>query len=253
MISVIFPAAGQAKRMHVGLNKVFLGLAGMPMLVRTLLTFSAIPKVGEMIIAVAEDEIESVTKLLKRIAGLAPFKVVAGGAERQYSIYNGLKQVSPEAEIILVHDAARPLIQTVTIEAVIEKAKEKRAAIAAVPVKNTIKIVDSDGVVESTPPRASLWAVQTPQGFHKDLLLEAYAKAEEDNFLGTDDASLVERLGVPVHVVMGDYSNIKVTTPEDMFVAEAFLRDSMGAGGLMKKALSEAKKILGGTISKRGG
>lgn len=253
MVSVVFPAAGQAHRMQVGLNKVFLTLAGKPMLLRTLLTFSKVPDVGELIIAVGADEVEPVTSLLGCVKGLAPWRVVEGGTERQYSIRNGLALVSEEADIVLVHDAARPLIRRDTIEELIRIVRAKGAAIIAVPEKNTIKIAAEDGTVAATPPRSSLWQVQTPQGFRKDILMEANRKADEDGFLGTDDASLVERLGVPVRIVRGEYSNIKVTTPEDMVVAEAILHNDMGAGELMKTAVHEAKRLLGGVVRRRKG
>ena len=253
MVSVVFPAAGQAHRMQVGLNKVFLTLAGKPMLLRTLLTFSKVPDVGELTIAVGADEVEPVTSLLGCVKGLAPWRVVEGGTERQYSIRNGLALVSEEADIVLVHDAARPLIRRDTIEELIRIVRAKGAAIIAVPEKNTIKIAAEDGTVAATPPRSSLWQVQTPQGFRKDILMEANRKADEDGFLGTDDASLVERLGVPVRIVRGEDSNIKVTTPEDMVVAEAILRNDMGAGELMKTAVHEAKRLLGGVVRRRKG
>lgn len=253
MVSVVFPAAGQAHRMQVGLNKVFLTLAGKPMLLRTLLTFSKVPDVGELIVAVGADEVEPVTSLLGRVKGIAPWRVVEGGTERQYSIRNGLALVSEEADIVLVHDAARPLIRRDTIEELIRVVRAEGAAIIAVPEKNTIKIAAEDGTVAATPPRSSLWQVQTPQGFRKDILMEANRKADEDGFLGTDDASLVERLGVPVRIVRGEYSNIKVTTPEDMVVAEAILRNDMGAGELMKTAVHEAKRLLGGVVRCRKG
>jgi 2-C-methyl-D-erythritol 4-phosphate cytidylyltransferase len=239
--------------MQVGLNKVFLTLAGKPMLLRTLLTFSKVPDVGELIVAVGADEVEPVTSLLGRVKGLAPWRVLEGGTERQYSIRNGLALVSEEADIVLVHDAARPLIRRDTIEELIRVVRAEGAAIIAVPEKNTIKIAAEDGTVAATPPRSSLWQVQTPQGFRKDILMEANRKADEDGFLGTDDASLVERLGVPVRIVRGEYSNIKVTTPEDMVVAEAILRNDMGAGELMKTAVHEAKRLLGGVVRCRKG
>ena len=247
MVSVVFPAAGQAHRMQVGLNKVFLTLAGKPMLLRTLLTFSKVPSVGELIVAVGADEVEAVKGLLSHVKGLAPWRVVEGGTERQYSIRNGLAVVSEEADIVLVHDAARPLVRRETIRVV----RADGAGIVAVPEKNTIKIAAEDGTVAATPPRKTLWQVQTPQGFRKEILLEANRRADEDGFLGTDDASLVERIGVSVRIVQGEYSNIKVTTPEDMVVAEAILRNDMGAGELMKTAVHEAKRLLGGVVRRR--
>ena len=224
MVSVIFPAAGQGKRMQAGINKVLLTLGGEPILTRTLKTFSTVEEVGELIVVVAADEVTAVERQLQKVVGLKPFQVAAGGSERQYSIYNGLQRVADTADVVLVHDAARPLVTTKTIQAVIDSARAKGGAIAAVPAKNTIKVVDKDGLVESTPPRSTLWEVQTPQGFRKDILLRANEQALQDNFLGTDDASLVERIGVPVAVVKSDYRNIKVTTPEDLLIAEAFLQ-----------------------------
>ena len=224
MVSVIFPAAGQGKRMQAGINKVLLTLGGEPILTRTLKTFSAVKEVGELIVVVAADEVAAVERQLQKVAGLKPFQVVAGGSERQYSIYNGLQHVDKQADVVLVHDAARPLVTVKTIQAVVDSARAKGGAIAAVPAKNTIKVVGTDGLVESTPPRSTLWEVQTPQGFRKDILLKANEQALQDDFLGTDDASLVERIGVPVAVVKSDYRNIKVTTPEDLLIAEAFLQ-----------------------------
>ena len=228
MVSVILPAAGRGKRMQAGVNKVFLRLMGKPILFHTLRVFAAVPEVQEIIVVTGAEEVEPLRRALQ---GLGLFreaaksvKVVAGGSERQYSVWNGLKASSEASDVILVHDAARPLVSHATIEAVIEAAREHGAAVAAVPEKNTVKIVDAEGLVVSTPPRKSLWAVQTPQGFKKDILLEANDRAEMEGFLGTDDASLVERLGRPVKVVEGDYRNIKITTPEDMVTAEAFLR-----------------------------
>lgn len=249
MVSVIFPAAGQGKRMNAGINKVFLELADRPMLIRTLQKFSAVPEVGELIVVVGAEEVEPVTNLLKKYQELKPWLVTEGGSERQYSVWNGLKQVSAEADVVLVHDAARPLVTVKTIEAVIGAAREYGGAIAAVPEKNTIKIVSEHGVVKSTPARSTLWAVQTPQGFRKQILLEANIKAEADGFLGTDDASLVERLGRPVHVVRSEYSNIKVTTPEDLLIAEAFLRHEQGSMlASVRSAAKFAKETMKGKL-----
>lgn len=227
MVSVIFPAAGQGRRMRAGCNKVLLTLGGEPILVRTLRQFARVPAVGECIVVAGAQETAEVEAMLaaaERRAPLPPWRVVAGGAERQYSVANGLAACSKAAEVVLVHDAARPLIRPAVIEAVIEAARAHGGAIAAVPEKNTVKVVDAAGVVVSTPARSTLWAVQTPQGFRREILCAAYAQAAADGFLGTDDASLVERLGRPVHVVMSDYRNLKVTTPEDFVMAEALLQ-----------------------------
>ena len=228
MVTAIFPAAGSSKRMGGGLNKNFLKLAGEPILIRTLKTFSQVERVNFLIVIVAAHEVETVEKLLRGTEGLKNFAVTVGGSERQYSIANGLKLLPDDAEIILVHDAARPLISTRTINDVIDAAEKFGGAIAAVPSKDTIKIVDAEGFVRYTPPRSELVAVQTPQGFRREILLQAYDKAATENFLGTDDSSLAERLGVKIKIVASDYRNIKVTTPEDMTIAENFLRDANG-------------------------
>lgn len=251
MVSVIFPAAGQGKRMQAGLNKVFLELMGESILLRTLRQFSVVPAVKELVVVTGGDEVAVVRRRLSRVPGLKPIKVVAGGTERQYSIWNGLRQSAPEADVVLVHDAARPLVTKETIEAVIAAAREYGAAIAAVPEKNTVKIV-ADGIVTATPDRSTLWSVQTPQGFHRDLLIAANEQAERDGFLGTDDASLVEHYGTPVHVVMDSYRNIKITTPEDLIIAEALLRHEHGGvrDSLRKAAKKAAEHLAGGRQGK---
>ncbi len=234
MVSVIFPAAGAGRRMKADRNKVLLELSGVPILLRTLRRFSAVPAVAELIVVVAKDEIAFVEGMLEKAQGLKPWCVVQGGAERQYSIANGMAHLAADADIVLVHDAARPLVSLAAIEAVISAAREKGAAIAAVRAKNTIKVVGEDGRVEATPARASLWEVQTPQGFRREILQRAYEKAAQDGFLGTDDASLVERIGEAVFVVESDYGNLKITTPEDLWMAEALLEHSAGIVDEMK-------------------
>ena len=234
MVSVIFPAAGAGRRMKADRNKVLLELSGVPILLRTLRRFSAVPAVAELIVVVARDEIAFVEGMLEKAQGLKPWRAVQGGAERQYSIANGMAHLAADADIVLVHDAARPLVSLAAIEAVISAAREKGAAIAAVRAKNTIKVVGEDGRVEATPSRASLWEVQTPQGFRREILQRAYEKAAQDGFLGTDDASLVERIGEAVFVVESDYGNLKITTPEDLWMAEALLAHPAGIADEMK-------------------
>ena len=203
-------------RMGGGVNKNLLELAGEPILIRTLKTFSRVERVNFLIVVVAAHEVETVERLLSSTEGLKSWRVTVGGSERQYSIAKGLKLLPDDAEIILVH--AR------TIDDVIDAAERFGGAIAAVPSKDTIKIVDAEGFVKQTPPRRDLVSVQTPQGFKREILLQAYARAEAENFLGTDDSSLVERLGAKVKVVTSGYDNIKITTPEDLSVAETLLR-----------------------------
>ncbi len=224
MISVIVAAAGRGSRMKRAENKVFLPLLGKPILQYSIEAFLGRSDVAEVIVICAAHETEEMESLVRVYRQEKPVKVVIGGSERQYSVANALRAVDKGCELILVHDGARPLVTDKVVQSVIDSARAHRAAIAAVPVKDTIKTVDAKGMVIDTPPRSTLYAVQTPQGFETQLLFDAYARAEKDGFLGTDDASLVERLGVRVVVAEGDYQNIKITTPEDLVVGEALLK-----------------------------
>ncbi len=223
MVTVIFPAAGASRRMGGGTNKIFLELGGEPILIRTLKTFSRSPRINFLIVVVSENEVDAVEKLLNSTDDLKPYTIVVGGSERQYSIANGLKFLPDDAEIVLVHDAARPLISLNVIEDVIDAAEKFGGAIAAVPEKNTIKFIDAENFVTYTPPRSKLVEVQTPQGFRRELLIKAYEQAAQDKFLGTDDSSLVERIGDKIKIVKSDYRNLKITTPEDLKIAESLI------------------------------
>lgn len=224
MISVIVAAAGRGSRMKRAENKVFLPLLDRPILRYSIEAFLGRCDVAEVIVICAAHEQDEMEGFVEPYRAHKPVKVVVGGNERQYSVANALRAVDKKSELILVHDGARPLVTDEVVQSVIDSAREHRASIAAVPVKDTIKTVDGQGMVVDTPPRSTLYAVQTPQGFDAQLLFDAYARAEEDGFLGTDDASLVERLGVRVAVAKGDYQNIKITTPEDLIVGEALLK-----------------------------
>ncbi len=224
MISVIVAAAGRGSRMKRAENKVFLPLLGKPILRYSIEAFLGRSDVTEVVVICAAHEAEEMESFVAEYRAQKPVKVVVGGSERQYSVANALRAVDRESELILVHDGARPLVTDEVVQSVIDGARVHRAAIAAVPVKDTIKTVDTNGMVVDTPPRSTLYAVQTPQGFDAQLLFDAYTRAEEDGFLGTDDASLVERLGVRVAVAEGDYQNIKITTPEDLIIGEALLK-----------------------------
>jgi len=219
---VILPAAGLGKRMGAGKNKLLLELKGTPVLIHTLKVFEEDEACSGIILATHPQDETEFKALLKKYRITKVINMVPGGEERQHSIYNALKTVETDG-IILVHDAARPFIRKGHIHHLTETAEDTGAAIIGVPAKDTMKKVQ-DGVVVETVERSSLWAVQTPQAFRISLLMEAYKKAERDNFLGTDDSSLVERLNVPVAIVEGDYDNIKLTTPEDLYFAEAIMK-----------------------------
>jgi 2-C-methyl-D-erythritol 4-phosphate cytidylyltransferase len=220
-VGVVIPAAGKGKRMGTAVSKQFLDLCGEPILIRTLRVISTHPAVKQTVVVGGCDELDRMESLLAAYGfNTEEIQTVVGGKERQQSVFEGLKQLT--TEWVLVHDAVRPFITHDRITALLEGAKETGAAILAVPAKDTIKEVKA-GVVSRTLERNRLWAVQTPQAFRRDLLLQAHQNANP-NELATDDAKLVESLGVPVRVVEGDYANIKLTTPEDWVLADAIWR-----------------------------
>lgn len=224
-ISVIIPAAGQGRRMGMGQNKVHLSIGSETILTLTLQIFDRLDVVEELIIVVRPEEAETcLQQVLLPGAFQKPYKVVAGGKERQDSVRAGLAVLSHRSDFVLIHDGARPLVADELIQGALQAALEHGTAVLAVPVKDTIKIVRPNGFVEKTPERSALRAVQTPQIFRRELICRAYEYADRTGFLGTDDASLVEAMGEPVFLVPGSYENIKITTPEDLLLAESILR-----------------------------
>lgn len=228
-VVAIVPAAGAGKRLGLGINKAFAILRGAPLIVHCLAMLARTELVSEAIVVLAPAEVDEGRTLLagyqaEYFAAL-PIKVVAGGKERQDSVANALAAVPDDAAYIAVHDGARPFAGRAVFERTLAAAKEQGAAIAAVPVKNTIKVVDASGVVVDTPMRSTLVAVQTPQIFRASLLKEAYAALAAKPAAVTDDASVVELLGHRVVVAQGRYENIKITTPEDLVLAEHFLEE----------------------------
>lgn len=218
---VVIPAAGQGKRMNAGKNKQFIELEQAPIIIHTLKVFEEHSMCTGIILVINEQEKEDFQKLLDEYHISKIKYLVSGGSERQFSVYNGLQAVDA-GEFVLVHDGARPFISHQRIEDLLHKASESGAATLAVPVKDTIKRV-KNGVVVETVERSTLWSVQTPQAFLLPLVIDAHLQANQENYLGTDDASLIERAGKPVSIVLGDYTNIKITTPEDLLIAKAIL------------------------------
>ncbi|MFH1037589.1 MAG: 2-C-methyl-D-erythritol 4-phosphate cytidylyltransferase [PVC group bacterium] len=226
----IIVAAGQGKRMK-GREKLFLPLNGVPLLALTLGAYQAHPEISVIVLVANdlvrgrfEEELRGRYRLSKVIA------VAAGGPRRQDSVYNGLRAFPEPPRVVLIHDGDRPFIGRKIITAVLEGAAAG-GAIAAVPVKDTVKRVDGDGVIIDTPARTGLWLAQTPQGFPFETILAAHQKAREEGWAATDDASMVERLGVTVRAVEGSYENIKVTTLEDLALAEVILKSRMVPNG----------------------
>ena len=226
LLTVIVPAAGAGKRMGFGKNKAFITIRDIPLLVLCMKMLAETGMVRRVIVVTRAWEITQTELMLKeyrdRFPGLS-WQVTAGGRERQDSVANGLALVTDESGYVAVHDGARPFAGTEVFARTFERAKECGAAIAAVPLKDTVKIVDARGIVVSTPDRSSLCAVQTPQIFEINVLRKGYDFLKEHPVAVTDDASLVEASGHPVAVAEGSYENIKVTTPEDLLLAEKIL------------------------------
>jgi 2-C-methyl-D-erythritol 4-phosphate cytidylyltransferase len=202
--------------------KQYLRLGQAPILVATLKALARARSIAGIVVAVPEAQVAVTRRLLARARVPKILDVVAGGADRQESVWRGLQRLPEDARVVVVHDAVRPFITTDLVERV-RAAGAGGAATCGTPVRDTVKRV-TDGAVESTIPRQGLWLTQTPQAFARDLLWEAHDKARRDGFAGTDDAVLVERLGMPVAMVPGLAQNLKITTPEDLRTARAWVR-----------------------------
>ncbi len=228
-VAALIPAAGRGRRMAEELPKAFLPMAGTPLLAHTLRQFEACAGVGEVVVlAPPGNGVQLAGELVKRSGFTKVSRIVSGGAERQDSVYAGLKALGSAADLVLIHDGARPFITPDLIARIVTETRVSKAVVAAVPVRDTIKEIDEDRRVLKTLDRDRLWEIQTPQGFHYSLILEAYEKAFQEGFYGTDDAALVERLGIGVKVIQGSRFNIKITTPEDLTMGEAILKLKKG-------------------------
>ena len=223
MISCILLAAGAGRRMGYTDNKVSMPLGHYTVLQWNLHHMKYWDSLDEVIMVVSKDEMTHIREQVEAIDAPWTVRYIEGGAERQDSVASGLSQVSPAADIVLVHDGARPLAKTALARRVIEGAKQYGAVVPAIPVVDTIKRVDTKGTVQETLLRSELYAMQTPQGFQKKNLAEAHAYAKEHGYQGTDDVSLVEFQGKKVHIVEGDRRNIKLTVPEDVMIAKKYL------------------------------
>ncbi|MDH5348734.1 MAG: 2-C-methyl-D-erythritol 4-phosphate cytidylyltransferase [Nitrospira sp.] len=220
----LVPAAGRGLRMGGQVAKQFLSLGGQPLILHSLRVLQASSVIHEIILAVPHSEMDY---CLKEIVAKHHFtkvtKVVPGGAERQDSVRHALEAVHDDVDVVLVHDAVRPFLTELMINEVVCTARAKGAAIISLPMKDTVKQVGADHVIERTVDRTGLWLAQTPQAFRRDWLLLAHRKAHGEGVRATDDAYLMEWCGYPVSVVEGSGENIKVTRPEDMAIGEAIL------------------------------
>lgn len=226
-VIALIPAAGMGKRMQAGINKQYLQIGGMPIVARTVALFEETPCVDDIYVITPEQEIAYCrSEVVERYGFRKVRDIIPGGAERQHSVRNGLRAIdgTDEDAVILIHDGVRPFINRHILEHTVAAARDHDGALVAVPAKDTVKTVH-DSIVRDTPPRETIWLAQTPQAFRYGIIRAAHELADAEGFLGTDDSSLVERMGRAVHIVLGDYRNIKITTPEDLVLAEAFLKE----------------------------
>jgi 2-C-methyl-D-erythritol 4-phosphate cytidylyltransferase len=209
-------------------NKPYLKLAGKAVLAHTLDAFERCKAVTSIVVVVAPGEQKRAAEIAEEHGFDKVSLIIAGGAERQDSVYAGLAALDTEG--VLVHDAARPLVTSKQIEACCKAAEQYGSSALAVPVKDTIKVSDGNGFIVATPERRTLWSVQTPQAFLRMELMDAHRQAQEEGASATDDAMLMERLGRKVAIVEGEYANLKITTPEDLPIAELLLARRNGEG-----------------------
>jgi 2-C-methyl-D-erythritol 4-phosphate cytidylyltransferase len=222
----IIVAAGTGSRMGLGYNKIFAPLCGKPVIEWTMRAFINSGLIDRFVLVVNPDDREEIIKLCNIYTDKIDLKIVHGGKMRQDSVYNGLMSLEDSIDIVLIHDAARPFVDKNMIQQGILYASRYGAACAGVPVKDTIKIADSNRFIIKTPERESLWVAQTPQSFKKNVILQAYHKAVKNNATYTDDAAIAESAGFTVAMFEGSYLNIKLTSKEDLIIAEEFIKKS---------------------------
>lgn len=223
MNTAIILAAGKGARMNAGINKQFMLLNGKPLLAYTLEIFQNCNAIDSIVLAAGKDELQLCKEQILDIYGFSKVdKLISGGILRQQSVYNGIKSLG-DCDVVVIHDGARPILSEGIIERCIEGAKKYGAVSTGMPAKETVKILNGEGFVEYTPERERVWVTQTPQAFKRDIIEKAHEMANMKGLSGTDDAYLVESMGIKVKMIEGSYENIKVTTPEDIIIAEAIM------------------------------
>lgn len=224
MNGVVIVAAGTGSRMNVDINKQFIKLNNKEIIAHTIEKFYKNKNIQDIVVVIKEEEFEFFNYEIINKYKFKNIKIAFGGKERQDSVYNGLKELDKKCKIVLIHDGARPFVSEEIIKNSIIEATHNKAVVVGVSVKDTIKIVDEDNNIVETPNRNKLWAVQTPQTFDYEILLKSYENAFKDDFYGTDDAMLVERIGYKVKMIKGSYNNIKITTQEDLNIGTQILK-----------------------------
>ena len=222
MVSAIIVAAGKGIRMKGTMRKQYLDLSGRPVLAHSIMAFDSCTLVAEIYLVVPKEDVEYCqNKILSLLDLKNQINLVHGGAKRQDSVYNGLQAITKNTDTVVIHDGVRPFIQPEDLKECILGSKKFGACILGTPASDTLKRVDKSGIIEATLPRENIWLAQTPQAFQYDLILKAHETARRDGYVGTDDASLVERLGANVKIISGSKFNIKITKKEDLAVAKA--------------------------------
>jgi 2-C-methyl-D-erythritol 4-phosphate cytidylyltransferase len=227
-VVAIVPAAGSGERFGKGTNKPFAVLGNKPLIIWAVEALQSLPEITEIIPVVKEADREICSRLFEEYSVTKIRRIAPGGRERQDSVFHGLSLIHDKDSVVLVHDGVRPLIEPSVIQNALQQLNGCDGVVIGVPLKDTVKEVRG-GFVRNTPKRDLLWAVQTPQIFYYQALYDAYEKAMADSFYTTDDSALVERNGGVIKIVQGSYTNIKVTTPEDLLIAEIFLKIRKGS------------------------
>jgi 2-C-methyl-D-erythritol 4-phosphate cytidylyltransferase len=226
-VTAIVVAAGAGRRIGGAIPKTYLPIAGRPLVLRTMDRMFSARSVERVVLVVAADEMERCAALLRGDAALRdrPFVLQTGGATRQQSAKRGLEKLGADTDVVIIHDGARPFVSAALIDGCVNAAAEKGAVVVGLPVRDTIKVVGDGRRIQNTPERSSLWEIQTPQVFQTALIVAAHDQAERDGVEATDDAMVVERFGQPVFILDGERTNIKITLPEDIWLAEAMIRE----------------------------
>jgi 2-C-methyl-D-erythritol 4-phosphate cytidylyltransferase len=226
-VAAIVVAAGAGRRIGGEISKAYLPIAGRPLVLRTLDRMFEAKTVEQVILVVAAQDRDRCDALLRDDSALRgrPYFLQIGGTTRQQSVKRGLEQIAEQTEIVIIHDGARPFVSAALIDRCVESAAEKGAVVVGLPARDTIKVVGAGRRIETTPDRSLLWEIQTPQVFQRELIVDAHRRAEADGVEVTDDAMVVERLGKPVYLLEGERTNIKITLPEDIWLAEMMIRE----------------------------
>jgi 2-C-methyl-D-erythritol 4-phosphate cytidylyltransferase/2-C-methyl-D-erythritol 2,4-cyclodiphosphate synthase len=252
---VIIPAGGSGKRMRGNLSKQYMPIDGNPILALTLKVFQLSKDIDEIVLVTPEADIQMVRQMIIEPYRISKVRhILAGGKQRQDSVRNGLVVIGNDVEIVLIHDAVRPFISTGIIHMAVREAAKHGAVTVGTPVKDTVKRIDQNGWVLDTLDRQFLWMAQTPQAFKRSIIHDAHRRAYEDRFYGTDDASLVERMGFKIRMIAAFDENIKITSPEDLLIAEFLLKKTKEEECLMRigfgydshRLVKERKLVLGG-------